>query len=99
MNYFEVPEFKAAVERINAVRAADPQSVEMMFLYQPGRKLQLDVEVTEPEIANVVLGSSFGPRALMPGMKITNIRFGDLEGKHVLIAWMKKQIQEMEAAP
>lgn len=95
IDYGTIPEFAKAIAFIQKAQA-DGESVAAMFLYESGKKLELTVEVTDPEIARVVLGSSFGPSGLMPGMKITNVRFGDLERKDVLKAWLRSQLETLD---
>jgi hypothetical protein len=94
MDYSKIPEIAEKIERIQALEAGG-ESIAGWFLYEPGKKLLLTVEVTEPEVARVILGSSFGHANLMPGMKITDIRFGDLERKDVVKAWLQQQIESI----
>ena len=98
VNYAELPEIKAAITRIQSMQG-EGENIAGWFLYPVGKQLELTVEVTDPEVTRVILGSSFGQNSLMPGMKITNIRFGDLERKDVLKAWLRAQLEQMERHP
>lgn len=94
MDYSKTPEISAAIERIKALQSAG-EDMAGWFLYEPGKKLQLTVEVTDPEVVRVVLGASLGSNNLMPGMKIMEIRFADLERKDAVKAWLQSQIESL----
>lgn len=91
MDYSKIPELSETIKRIKALEASGDTAAGW-FLYEQGKRLQLTVEVTDPEVARVVLGSSFGDNNLMPGMKIKDIRFGDLERNDLIKAWLERQL-------
>ncbi len=93
--YRELPEIKAAIAR-SAQSAAGGETMASWFLYETGKKLQLDVEVIDPQVAQVLLGSAFSDSPLMPGFKVKNIRFDDLERKDVVKAWLQHQLDTLE---
>lgn len=94
-DYREISEIKAAIERTLKMEA-EGEEIARWFLYDPGKKLHLEVEVTDPQVARAMLGSSFSDSPLMPGFKIRVIRFDDLERKDVLKAWLKQQLEMLE---
>jgi len=90
-NYREIPEIKVALEN-NSKMQAEGEPLAKWFAYEPGKRLELTVEVTDTQLAQIMLGSSFGENPLMPGFKIKGIRFDDLERKDVLVEWLKQQL-------
>lgn len=92
INFRDIPEIAELLKRVK-----DDRTMSEWFKYPRGKKIQLELEVDDPELAQLVLGSSFSQECLVPGMKVKVVRFADLERKEILIEWMRAQISTLES--
>ena len=66
-----------------------------MLRFEEGRKLLLEITVTDVDLFQMVAGSAFYETPLtIPGATIDVIRFGD-PGVDTIISWLEKQLEQL----
>jgi len=97
--YRNLDDIKSWLDTMKEVRESgykDKINVFGFFNYPKGKKLQLTVEVQDPDLVNALLSSEWSDEGLMPGMSVTDVRFSDLEREGVVADWLRSRLTELE---
>lgn len=95
MNYRDIDEIKNFIKVMKEIH--DQKGAGSIFRFKKGTKVQITITVEDPELVNAMLISEWGKdKGLMPGMRVEDVRWDDLEGKQVIIDWLKEKLVELE---
>lgn len=97
--YRNMEDIKSYLDVMKQIRGGDDDNKKNafnIFNYPKGKKLQLTVEVDDPDLVNAILTSEWGDKGLMPGMSVTDVRFSDLEREGVVADWLRNRLSELE---
>lgn len=95
-NLDEIKSYLDTMEELRQSNDKNKRSAFNVFSFEKGKKLQLTVDVEDPDLVNAILTSEWGDEGLMPGMKVTDVRFSDLEGEGIVANWLRARLSELE---
>lgn len=99
IDYREIPEVKEQIEHLEKMSQSKDRLDKMIgetLLSKNGREMTLHVEVTDPRLFQIVLGSMYSNDAPLsvPGAKIV---MADLNNRQVVRNWLQERINEIDS--
>lgn len=100
IDYLQLPEVQKELTDLEEMRAATDDDLMVQVgrtLYeQAGTRFLLDVRVTDPGLAQLVLLSIYGTVGInLPGLEIAEIRFQHIDEKNAIKQWLQERLKEL----
>lgn len=100
IDYRQLPEVQKELRDLEEMRAATDDDLTVQVgrtLYeQAGTRFLLDVRVTDPGLAQLVLLSVYEAVGInLPGLEIAEVRIKDASEKNAVKQWLQERLKEL----
>lgn len=100
IDYRQLPEVQKELRDLEEMRAATDDDLTVQVgrtLYeQAGTRFLLDVRVTDPGLAQLVLLSVYDAVGInLPGLEIAEVRLRDADEKNAIKQWLQERLKEL----
>jgi hypothetical protein len=100
IDYRQLPEVQKELRDLEEMRAATDDDLTVQVgrtLYeQAGTRFLLDVRVTDPGLAQLVLLSIYDAVGInLPGLEIAEVRLKDASEKNAVKQWLQERLKEL----
>ncbi len=100
IDYRQLPEVQKELRDLEDMRAATDDDLTVQVgrtLYeQAGTRFLLDVRVTDPGLAQLVLLSVYDAVGInLPGLEIAEVRLKDADEKNAVKQWLQERLKEL----
>jgi len=104
-DYRTMPGVSEAIEHYKEMRERDWEDerkakaiqIASYFRWEPGKRLMLEIVVTDTDLFELVAGSMHSAKSALsiPGAGIEAIHFREPMGKDIIIGWLESKIREL----
>jgi hypothetical protein len=98
IDYRAIPDVAAWISQTHQLLEDDDerkQQIGMYHRFNEGRKLILEIEVTDTDLFQIVVSSMWGDAPLsIPGARLQILHLDDA-GKQYIVGWLEKQLGEL----
>lgn len=104
-DYRTMPGVSETIEHYREMRERDWEDerearaiqIASAFRWEPGKRLMLEIVVTDTDLFELVAGSMYSAKSALsiPGASIEGVHYGEPIGKDVIIGWLEDKIREL----